>query len=355
MSHLNAQTLTAILEGGGYLPPEDLREIRQHLESGCDACEALLAREGPDLDTLLRIVSAQEALARLDATGGAPSDEALPPEGKELMWDGIAEELPGFATWSEGQGLTGKGFTTPGILSGAEPGPVRGEFHVLRPTLAPEDEARPREAPRHVPGSSPLLRLKRVALPFAALAAAFAMYLYVRPPTPRDADPLTSPPSADGVKGVEQAPPAIRLQVARATAESTTGAFDVLGLVREGSVLAPSDTLFFELKADQEAYRYLFALDGRGGLHLLLPSRGRAPIRENAGARRVSVDRSYVALELSDLEGPIMLVAAASESPMDVEKELLPFFRETTTGSDPAKAPARRVSFDILKLDIARP
>lgn len=363
MSHLTTQTITAILEGAGYLPAEELREIRQHLEDGCPVCAALLAREGPDLDTLLRIVAAQEALARLDSE--EPLDQELAPSAPETqaIWAGVASELPGLGGLDPQQGLTGKGFEVPGLLSGGarETAPPRGELHQLRPSHRVPGSASDQERERRKVGSrdprpapdfrsgSWLLRIRRVALPVAAMAAAFTAFFYVWPNSSQVTEPETA--DLDAIKGTGQIPPEIRMQVAKGR-EGEGGAFELDGLVNDNATLLPTDTLLFELRTEREAYRYLFVLDGEGEITWLLPPADRAAVREAAGSRRVTVDRAYVALGLSDLTSPLQIVSAASSAPLDPVAELLPIYKEwsVTRGRDseePFRAGLSSISLTI--------
>ncbi len=59
MTHLDRRALEALLDGS--LPAARSRALLAHLQGGCERCAALLEREGPDLDTLARLVAAEEA------------------------------------------------------------------------------------------------------------------------------------------------------------------------------------------------------------------------------------------------------------------------------------------------------
>jgi len=72
MTHLTRPRLEALLEGS--LPAEERRALARHLATGCEICAALLAEEpegegpgggaGLDLDTLARLIAAEEAPAQ---------------------------------------------------------------------------------------------------------------------------------------------------------------------------------------------------------------------------------------------------------------------------------------------------
>jgi hypothetical protein len=76
MSHLDAETIDAILDG--TLRPDTARALGGHLRSACPTCEAACA-DGPDVDALARL---------LDAELAAPV--APTAREQEAIWRGVA-------------------------------------------------------------------------------------------------------------------------------------------------------------------------------------------------------------------------------------------------------------------------
>ncbi len=81
MKHLQRSTLAALLDG--TLDPGDARLIRKHLEGDCPHCSALLQESGPDMDTLIRLLEAEE---------WAPAEPH--PDELEAAWASISSGLP---------------------------------------------------------------------------------------------------------------------------------------------------------------------------------------------------------------------------------------------------------------------
>lgn len=77
MSHIDAPTLELLLEGS--LSKTQAQRALAHVAGGCEQCQALLERQGPDLDTLARLVEAEQA-----APAAPPAD----------LWSQVEAGLP---------------------------------------------------------------------------------------------------------------------------------------------------------------------------------------------------------------------------------------------------------------------
>ncbi len=83
MKHLTPDTLEALLDGSLAAGPA--AELRRHLEQDCPRCEALLEESGPELDTLLRLLEAQQ--------GSDPEADGLSEEERAHSWASIEAGL----------------------------------------------------------------------------------------------------------------------------------------------------------------------------------------------------------------------------------------------------------------------
>ena len=239
MSHLDPQRIAAILEG--TLPPEEAAFLRQHLAAPCTRCEEAL-NNGPDLDTLLRLVEAE----------GAPPVR-LPD--RDRSWQVVRAALP-----------MGRGHRAAWWVG-------------------------------------------------AALAAALAL-IVLRPQVATPPDHL-----ADGIKGATTAMTTVQLRVIVGHEEG--GRFALDSRLAGGEVVAHDQTLLFELETDRPAARYLFAVQSNGTVLLLAPPEGEPATVSPAGRSKVEAGGQWVALDLADQRGPITLVAAASPSPLDLQREVI--------------------------------
>jgi hypothetical protein len=265
LAHLNRLLLDALLRGDATGLPADLSALKRHLEAGCSDCDAILAG-GPDLDTLLRLLEAQEALVALEARPedrfGAEHQEgqALSTMEREALWERIqsGERRP-------------LGDVAEERVSG------RSWMHFLPPAVG-----------------------------IAAVAVVGVLWLRASP---------EGPPSSDaGVKG-DGASPEIQLSVV--AGRDAGGSFELDRRVTDGDHLPSSDTLLFELATDRSSARYLFAQDENGRVTFLLPPPAAKARMEEPGLRRVQVDGRWVALDLGDLAGSVRLVAAASSTEIE--------------------------------------
>jgi hypothetical protein len=85
MIHLDPGTIDAILDGS--LDPAQARALREHLAQPCERCEAALTEHSLDLEGLLRLVEAHEAM-------DGPVEQPLSPLERAALWQSIESDMP---------------------------------------------------------------------------------------------------------------------------------------------------------------------------------------------------------------------------------------------------------------------
>ncbi len=85
MIHLDDALIDALLDGS--LEPERARALREHLARPCEPCQQALEAHGLELDTLLRLVEAEEALDE-------PVEQPLTPLERAALWQSVEADMP---------------------------------------------------------------------------------------------------------------------------------------------------------------------------------------------------------------------------------------------------------------------
>lgn len=243
MKHLDKAGLDALMQGA--LTADDRRALVAHLDGGCQICDRFL-KEGPSIDTLLRL---------LDAEAAAPVAPAPPV--KEAIWSGAGGK-PVLSVW------------LPGIAA-------------------------------------------------VVLVAATTLLLLV--PNLLSSTP---PSDWDGVKGQAGASPV--------TLKALSGKLSAQGMRPEGELqpgqTVPKDrTLVFELDVPAPAARALFVVEADQAT-ALFPPPGEPMVMEDPGPVRLRSDLGWVALSLSDMTGPLTLVAVSTPAPLDLQEDIIaPYLR----------------------------
>jgi hypothetical protein len=147
-------TLTALLEGGGFLAFHQLRALRRHLESGCPSCNAFLAAEGQDREAFVRMLATQEAVSAPAETESAPPGDA-----QEAFWNDFTARLAAPPEEHPSEARSRKQARNEDSKNVASAG--------KRPTV--------------LKGPSLLFRLRKLAAVVGGLSAAAMIWLYVRP------------------------------------------------------------------------------------------------------------------------------------------------------------------------------
>lgn len=188
--------------------------------------------------------------------------------------------------------------------------------------LAAEEAPPAQPPPMRLPASAPTTagsRPGRSLLAHAGLllaAAALALGVLSRSPTDH--------PDLLVEKGTPTAvTPTVRLTVATTLAGGAAGAgrAGAGGEAREtklraGDRVGHDAVLVAQIDTDAPGARYLFAVDGDGVRHKLLPAAGQPAPVEPPGARPAAWDGAWIALALDDVAGPVTLVALASAAPL---------------------------------------
>ena len=259
MTHLTPDLLDALLDGS--LEPGLAGQLRRHLEQPCDACLQVLREHSIDVDGLLRLCEAQDALADGDPLDGAAPLSLLE---RDALWHSVEGDLP-----------------------------VRDRRPVARPRW-------------RVPAGGAVV----------LLAMAAAMLLFFRTPH----DPYQG---VKGPGDPEALPAAPSVELRVVTGREVEGKVELDRRVLDGERLARDLFLLFELEADRTAARYLFVVDGRGQATQLSPAPGRVPQLTAAGSERVGQDGNWVVLDLADMQGPLTLVGAAASIVADPASEVV--------------------------------
>ncbi|MFH1469631.1 MAG: hypothetical protein ABIO70_34920 [Pseudomonadota bacterium] len=256
-------------------------------------------------------------------------DGSLDPAEARALAGHLAEDCPTCGAAVEAGGLTLD--TLLRLAEAAEATPV---------ALEDEDRAdlwrdiaaglpEPAAVPRRTPWRRPL------GAAVALLAVAAATLLFVLP--------NHGPGRIKGVHDGDPSPPEVSLRVVAGRAGADGFVLD--HRVAAGEVLPRATTLLFELETDRIAARYLFVLDGEGRVTQLAPPPGAVPTVEPAGSRRVGQGEDWVALGLDDMQGPLVLVAAASVVPLDPGAEII--------GPWQAREPRALVDYATLSVGLA--
>ena len=169
-----------------------------------------------------------------------------------------------------------------------------------------------------------------------ALAAAAIFLVFPRAATPPD----TGVPF--NIKGSEAETIDVELRV-------IAGKFEADGFksdrrIESGQAAQQDETLLFELDAEKEGTRYLFAIDGAGGIIYLHPPQGHLPEIEAAGRRQVSFDDQLVALDLVDVTTPLTLVGTASPTALDPQKDVV----------EPWQQERGALSYVVMTIEVAQ-
>ena len=85
MIHLDPSVIDAVLDGS--LDPALARQLREHLTRPCEACQQALTEHSIDLEGLLRLVEANEAMAE-------PVDVPLSPFERAALWQSVEGDVP---------------------------------------------------------------------------------------------------------------------------------------------------------------------------------------------------------------------------------------------------------------------
>ncbi len=266
MTHLTPELLDALLDGS--LEPNIAGELRRHLEQPCDACQQVLVEHNVDIDGLLRLCEAQDALADDDALDGAAPLSVLE---RDAIWRSVEGDMP-----------------------------------VRDPAGRPVS-------------SRPWWRLPAGAA-VVVVAMAAAVLLFVQPP----------PDPTQGLKGAGDAdtlPAAPTVELRVVTGREVDGKVELDRRVHDGERLARDLFLLFEIESDRLSARYLFVVDGAGKAVQLSPAPGRVPELEPPGSGRIGHDGSWVVLDLADMQGPLTLVGAASALAADPGGEVVAPFQ----------------------------
>ncbi len=264
MTHLTPALLDSLLDGS--LEPALAGELLRHLEQPCDACQQVLKEHSIDIDGLLRLVEAQEAMLDDEPLDGAAPLSVLE---KNALWQSVEGDLP-----------------------------VEGRRPVARPRW------------RLPAGGAAVL---------VAMAAAFLFFFHQPPMDP-----------TQGVKGpgdVDVLPAAPEVELRVVTGREVDGRVELDRRVRDGERLPKDLFLLFELEVDRSAARYLFVVDGEGRTTQLSPAPGGVPELSAAGSERVGQGGNWVVLDLADMQGPLTLVGAAASIAADPASEVVVPFR----------------------------
>ncbi len=120
----------------------------------------------------------------------------------------------------------------------------------------------------------------------------------------------TRPPRDELVEKGRATAPAVHLTLAL-THGGVAGA-----RLHEGDRVGPDAVVVAEIETDGPGARYLFAVDGAGRRHVLMPPEGQSAVVEAAGARPATWEGDWLALALDDVPGPVTLVAGVTAGPL---------------------------------------
>ena len=85
MIHLDPRVIDALLDGS--LEPAEARALREHLAEPCEICQQALMEHNIDLDGLLRLVEADEAMDE-------PVEVPLSPFERAALWQSVEGDVP---------------------------------------------------------------------------------------------------------------------------------------------------------------------------------------------------------------------------------------------------------------------
>lgn len=181
----------------------------------------------------------------------------------------------------------------------------------VAPTALEADAIWRGAAPKAAVAPRPANRVLWLALPLVLVAAAAVVVAFIVPH-----------PADQTEKGV-MAAPEVHLRVL--AMRSVDGRYLPEGRVVDRTSVQSDRTLLFEIETTRAAARYLWLVDANHRITRLWPASGGTAAIEPAGKSRPTVGGEDVALALSDLNGPIRVIAAASTVPLDAAADIEPY------------------------------